>query len=1568
MSALFNTKLKPLEVLIVSIDLAEVEPILTELGKAGFNPIWQLVETAEEFRQHLDPQLDLILADFSLSQISCTEGFDILSNAKLDIPVIIVTGAEEEVALGWLENGAVDYHLKDRLLRLGPSVKKALDEKRIREENKNTLEALRESEQRYRGVAETAVTGLSIVDANECITYANPSLADLLGYSTEELVGMPLTQVIPPEHYSRILEETENRKLGLTTQYESKMIRKDGEARIVIISASPLTADLGDYEGSHAVITDITDRVKVEKDLILSEEKQRLMIEKSPLGFSSTDLEGNVMNVSPAFCLMLGYSQRELQSKHFEQYTHPDDIEENNRLYQKLVEGEIEYFDLEKRFIHKNGNIVHALIRSQMVRNYEGEPLFEYAIIEDITEKKLSTEKNHHLHLMLQTISKINHLLVEDNSKNSLINKTCRILTEQRGYHNAWIVLFNENGQYLDFAESGLGDEFEPLKEKLKDGNIPYCGKHALNDLGLMLVTEPESECEDCSLAKNYFDRSGFSYPLKFGEKVYGLLTVSAPEFLLAQDQEKQLFIEIGTDVGYALHNIELKKRSQEADDQLRLQSLALEAAANAILITDAEGSIQWANPAFTSLTGYSLQETKGENPRLLKSGRHSSKFYKSLWQTIKTGEIWQGEVLNKRKNGELYIEEMTIAPLLNENEEISNYIAIKQDVTERSQTEREIRQRTEELVLINKINDATNQGMDLPKILELLTEQSKKIFNCKAASVYLYNQDRNLLEMQSPAYKSGLAGKIESLIGITIPDIQLPVEEGSLTHELLMADSPRLINDSVIIQEWMLEFTNTEGLPKKARSAVRKLIPQIHKLIDVNSVITIPMVSSGKLVGLMDFSRSESFTEEDTERVAGIVGQITSAITKLQTENEKLRSWRLIEFLSQAAPVVQNASTADEIFSAIGEQVVEMGFNVTVFSITDDKKNLAVTYHNLSSQVQKIEKLTGLSAVNYSFPIKPGGFFHEIISGGKTAISHLEVDPISEALPELVKPLSGKIMDLFKGQQSIIAPMAFNGEITGLISISGSDLSESDKPAVTTFANQAAIALEKTRLYNETQELARFNEGIVQNMIEGIVLENAEGYFSFINPAGKQLLGYPGDELTGMHWRDVVPQDHHPIIRDANERRQKGESDRYETDLLRKDGRRLSVIVSSSPLFDRENKINGTLVVFTDITDRKKAELEIRQNVKRLDALRIIDQAIISSFELGFSLNIILEQMLAQLEIDAAAVLSYKADLQTLQFTNGRGFQTAALQQTDLRLGEGYAGRAALKREHVFIEDLNKDAGRIHESPLFAGENFLAYYGVPLVAKGKLVGVLELFNRSALDPNPEWVNYLKLLASQTALAIDNSMLFNDLQTTNVDLTLAYDATIEGWARALELKDMETEGHSRRVVEMTMDLARRMEVSGERLAFIRRGALLHDIGKMGIPDSILQKPGKLSDEEWQIMKKHPVYAYDWLSRIQYLQPALDIPYAHHERWDGTGYPRGLKGEQIPLEARIFAIVDVWDALNSDRPYRKAWPREKALNHITEQSGKHFDPRVVEVFMEIIKMDVEMKRKPEKKDG
>lgn len=360
----------------------------------------------------------------------------------------------------------------------------------------------------------------------------------------------------------------------------------------------------------------------------------------------------------------------------------------------------------------------------------------------------------------------------------------------------------------------------------------------------------------------------------------------------------------------------------------------------------------------------------------------------------------------------------------------------------------------------------------------------------------------------------------------------------------------------------------------------------------------------------------------------------------------------------------------------------------------------------------------------------------------------------------------------------------------------------------------------------------------------------------------------------------------------------------------------------------------------------------DAQRRLDHLQALRSIDIAITASLDLHITLDVFVEQVVTQLKLDAVNVLLLNPHLLTLEYAAARGFRSEALRHTSLRLGEGLAGRAALERRVVSIRNLSDTPNDLVRSPHLRDEGFIAYFAVPLIAKGQVKGVLETFHRTRLEPDPEWLAYLETLAGQAAIAVDNAALFNDLQRSNTELHLAYDTTIEGWSCALDLRDKETEGHTLRVTELTVRLAKAMGIGDTELVHIRRGALLHDIGKMGIPDAILLKPGPLTDEEWVIMRKHPVYALDLLSRIPYLRPALDIPYYHHEKWDGSGYPCKLKGEQIPLAARIFAVADVWDALRSDRPYRAGWPEEKARVHIISEAGTHFDPKVIEVFQRL----------------
>ena len=371
----------------------------------------------------------------------------------------------------------------------------------------------------------------------------------------------------------------------------------------------------------------------------------------------------------------------------------------------------------------------------------------------------------------------------------------------------------------------------------------------------------------------------------------------------------------------------------------------------------------------------------------------------------------------------------------------------------------------------------------------------------------------------------------------------------------------------------------------------------------------------------------------------------------------------------------------------------------------------------------------------------------------------------------------------------------------------------------------------------------------------------------------------------------------------------------------------------------------------------RAQLHEQTKRQLERLSALRQIDLAITSSLKIDNIFQILMDQVVTRLGVDAACVWVADTKQQTLEFAASRGFRTDTLRNSRLRFGEGYAGQVVLDQGTIYIPDLKKRYMNYLRSASFDEEGFVSYLAVPLTAKNQVQGVLEIFHRSTLKPDPEWMDFLEALTSQAAIVVGYSRLLENLRHTNIDLNHAYDSTLEGWARALEVRDQETKGHSQRVAEMTLRLARAMGIPEADLIQIHRGALLHDIGKLGVADSILLKAGPLDDAEREIMQKHPILAFELLSPIAHLRSALDIPYLHHEKWDGSGYPLGLKGENIPLSARIFAVVDVWDALTSDRPYRKAWTVPEVLAYIREQAGKHFDPQVVDAFLSLIDHDM-----------
>jgi PAS domain S-box-containing protein/putative nucleotidyltransferase with HDIG domain len=574
-----------------------------------------------------------------------------------------------------------------------------------------------------------------------------------------------------------------------------------------------------------------------------------------------------------------------------------------------------------------------------------------------------------------------------------------------------------------------------------------------------------------------------------------------------------------------------------------------------------------------------------------------------------------------------------------------------------------------------------------------------------------------------------------------------------------------------------------------------------------------------------------------------------------------------------------------------------------------------------------------------------------------------------------------------------LYVPMKLGERIVGVISIEDerkNAFSEADERLIVTLANQAASAFENARLFEEIHKRVRQLETLnrislvmrsVSNQKEmlSIVLDEAlailntshgsielydksggimdrivtRGWLSRLPSLSQGVdVGIIGKVFTSGEiyisrefskdpelWyvlRDYVPSDWGGICLPIHTTQQT-----------------LGVMIVAVPSEHELDKDDIRLLsILSEMTGAALQRMQLyEQTVRRLDqlnALRAVDQAISNSLDMRLTLNILLTQTISQLKVDAASVFLRHADSNILELTASRGYRTFLSDR--ISLSGSFAGRAILEHRSVMALDLETANQDALFGKLWREEGFLRYWCVPLVVKGEVKGVLEVYCRSEFTPDGEWVEFLEAFAGQAAIAIDNTQLFENLQRANMDLSLAYDATIEGWSRALDLRDHETEGHTLRVTDLTLKLARAMQVSESQLTSIRRGALLHDIGKMGVPDSILLKEGELTTEEWEIMRQHPQLAHDMLTPIAYLNNALDIPYCHHEKWDGTGYPQGLKGTQIPLAARIFAVVDVWDALTNDRTYRKKWSHEKAWEFIKSRSGTHFDPQVVEVFL------------------
>ncbi len=472
--------------------------------------------------------------------------------------------------------------------------------------------------------------------------------------------------------------------------------------------------------------------------------------------------------------------------------------------------------------------------------------------------------------------------------------------------------------------------------------------------------------------------------------------------------------------------------------------------------------------------------------------------------------------------------------------------------------------------------------------------------------------------------------------------------------------------------------------------------------------------------------------------------------------------------------------------------------------------------------------------------------------------------------------------------------------------------------------------------------------EALLRGFPQVLLLLDEEGKILDYQTGDPSLLFMPPDQFLQKNIRDVFPPDTgSQVIRAVENARSTDQVAAFRCQLPTLGGTRwfdLRAVYTS----DRHIVLAGR-----DAGEQVSAVEATRRQLQQVSALHAIDSAAIASFDLKVTLSVILREILNQLSVDAADILLLDPQSNMLEFAAGLGFRNPEIPHAPIRLGQGYAGSAARERRTVSSSRLDHvNLGNVSAAQILH-EHFVSYYAVPLLAKGQIKGVLEIYCRAPLPPTENWLEFLNDLASHAALAIDSAKQFQELQKKVLELSVSSDLAIEAWIRALEISGRENREHIRRVADLTVEVARKLQVGEAEIVNMRRGALLHDVGFLGIPETILLKAGSLTPEERAIVQEHPDLALHLLQPLPHLTAALDIPRYHHERWDGSGYPEGLKGEQISLAARIFAVVDVFDALTSTRPYRPARSRKEALEYIRQQAGVKFDPHVVEAFLAVV---------------
>jgi len=1491
-------------------------------------------------------------------------------------------------------------------------------------EQKKTQKALQTERDFALQVLNNMGQGLTVIDKDSRFEYVNPAYASMLGYAVEELIGKTPNDVTIASDRALLIEELNRRIKGLASTYESGLIHKDSHEVPVVITGVPRQQN-GEINGAIAVVTDLTVQKQTEQALESQVKELTALHAVATAEAESLSEDEVIQNVTAAISqiysevcgiLLLDATGKILTP-------HPSYFGADISNWQSgypITQG-ITGGSVSTGKIIRTGDVTkepgYIEIASQVISELCVPIQVQERVIGVINvESKFSDKFTEHDEGFLTTIAsglgttleKLRLFNEEQRRANEFtaLYATTSQLTTKWDLQSLLEIVLSQAMELLDSTGGGIylyDTTQNDLFVAVARGVIMKPGTRLQMDEGMagrvaqsrlpLIVDDYNSWQNRSSQYANSSIRAVIEVPMQYSGELIGVLAVlesddSQRKFTEADVRLLSLFAAQAASAIKNANLFEAEKQRREDAEKLRevTASLGGSLKLGPLLesILDSAARIIHFDTASIFLDGghneMEIVAIRGfQYPEKILGKRFSkdAKWHEAAlsgqsliipdaqidlrfekWENSNHIHGWMGVpmIAHDSTIGFINFDSQSVNAFAEKDATLAQTFANSAAIAIENARlfEEEIRRTRIIETLADIANEIATTREVLP-ILNKITLRTLELLHANNVALYLLNDDNSTI-------------KVISAQGIHRQEL--------LSHSLKIGEG---ITGKVVAtgkSEIVYDFLND---PR------RKLVPGTPENdVEKDTLMSAPLILRGKSIGAINAWRLRAnglFNESELNFLISIAHQVSITIESANLFQESVRR-------------AQEAS-------AIAEVGREISATLQISLVLERIATYAKELLNAeSSAVYLPEPATTRLKAIAAIGIDVEEIKNDSLQLGIGILGNIAVQKMGEIVNDTIndpRTIAIKGTELNPLEHIMGVPVLSKDRLTGLVAVwrSGRDnefkLFELD--FLSALAQQAAVAIENARLYDETQRRLSELEAInrvstslrqaqsIDEMLpillnEALLLVRTVNGSIWLYDSSSNALIQRIASGTDMNISHKALKAGDGIVGYVFTTSEKYISPELKSDPLLSAENRESMAAGLSGIcipiqstagpvgvliaeLEMDRKIAeeiNLLTILAELTGNAihRAELfsQSQEQIHRLTTLRDIDAAIASSTDLRVTLNILMDHTLKHLKTDAVDIMLYHPELQSLTYLASAGFINPSPSRPLMRLGEGLAGQVVMKGSIEQVSDL-RISTEVKRDPMLIREGFITYFGIPLIVKGQVKGVFEIFHRSTFTPTSEWMQFLQTLAGQAAIAIDNAQLFDHLQRSNQEVTQAYDTTLEGWARALELRDRETEGHTRRVTELTMQLARYMGVQDDELINIYRGVLLHDIGKMGVPDQILRKTGPLIESEWVEMRKHPEYAFNLLAPIPYLRPALDIPYCHHEHWDGSGYPRGLKGEQIPLSARMFSIVDIWDALLSDRSYRKAWPETKVIDYIKEISGNILDPKVVSVFFKML---------------